>query len=54
MDENHTNGDTDILDTTVPQTLVKDAIGLEMVYSDPKETMTEFLLYMQSRDPGTQ
>ena len=54
MDENHTNGDMDILDTTVPWTLVKDAIGLEMVYSDPEETMTEFLLYMQSKDLGTQ
>ena len=54
MDENHTNGDMDILDTTVPQTLVKDAMGLETVYSDPEETMTEFLLHMQSKDPGTQ
>ena len=54
MDENHTNSNTDILDTTVPQTLVKDAMGLETVYSNPEETMTEFLLYMQSRDLGTQ
>ena len=54
MDENHTNGDMDILDTTVPQTLVKDAMGPEMVYSDSKKTMTEFLLYMQSKNPGTQ
>ena len=54
MDENHTNSDMDILDTTVPQTLVKDAMGLETVYSDPEETMTEFLLHMQSKDPGTQ
>ena len=54
MDENHTNSDTDILDTTVPQTLVKDAIGLETVYLNPEETMTEFLLCMQSRDLGTQ
>ena len=44
----------DILDTTVPWTLMKDAMGPEMVYSDFKETMTEFLLCMQSRDPGTQ
>ena len=50
MDENHTNSDMDILDTTVPWALVKDAMGLEMVYSDPEETMTEFLLYMQSKD----
>ena len=34
MDENHTNSDTDILDTTVPQTLVKDTMGPETVYSD--------------------
>ena len=54
MDENHTNSNTDILDTTVPQTLVKDAMGLETVYSNPEETMTEFLLCMQSRDLGTQ
>ena len=54
MDENHTNSDTDILDTTVPQTLVKDAIGLETVYLNPEETMTEFLLYIQSKDLGTQ
>ena len=54
MDENHTNSNTDILDTTVPQTLVKDAMGLEIAYSDPKEIMTEFLLYIQSRDLGTQ
>ena len=52
-DENHTNSNTDILDTTVPQTLVKDAMGLETVYSDPEETMTEFLLYMQLKNPGT-
>ena len=44
----------DILDTMVPQTLVKDAMGLETVYSNPEETMTEFLLCMQSRDLGTQ
>ena len=50
MDENHTNSNTDILDTTVPQTLVKDAMGLETVYSDPEETMTKFLLCMQSKD----
>ena len=54
MDENHTNSNTDILDTTVPQTLVKDAMGLETVYSNPEETMTEFLLYIQSKNPGTQ
>ena len=54
MDENHINSNTDILDTTVPQTLVKDAMRLEMVYSDPEETMTEFLLCMQLKDPGTQ
>ena len=54
MDENHTNSDMDILDTMVPQTLVKDAMGPETVYSDPEETMTEFLLYMQSKDLGTQ
>ena len=54
MDENHINSDMDILDTTVPWTLVKDAMGPEMVYSDPKETMTKFLLYMQSKDLGTQ
>ena len=54
MDENHTNGDMDILDTTVPWALVKNAIGLEMVYLDPEETMTEFLLYIQSKDPGIQ
>ena len=53
MDENHTNSDMDILDTMVPQTLVKDAMGPETVYSDPEETMTEFLLYMQSKDLGT-
>ena len=53
-DENHTNGDTDILDTTVPRALVKDAMGPETAYSDPEETMTEFLLRMQSKDPGTQ
>ena len=46
MDENHTMSNTDILDTIMPWTLVKDAIGLETVYSDPKETMTEFLLYI--------
>ena len=50
MDENHTNSDMDILDTTVPWALVKDAMRLEMVYSDPEETMTEFLLYMQLKD----
>ena len=33
---------------------MKDAMGLEIVYSDLKEIMTEFLLYMQSRDLGTQ
>ena len=44
----------DILDITVPQTLVKDAMGLEMVYSDPEETIIKFLLYIQSKDPGTQ
>ena len=54
MDENHTNSNTDILDTTVPQTLVKDAMEPETVYSDPEETMTKFLLYMQSKDLGTQ
>ena len=54
MDENHTNGDTDILDTTVPWTLVKDTMGLETVYSDPEETITEFLLYMQLKNLGTQ
>ena len=53
MDESHTNSDTDILDTTVPWALVKDAMGLETVYLDPEETMTEFLLYMQSKDLGT-
>ena len=53
-DENHTNSNTDILDTTVPQILVKDTIGLETVYLDPEETITKFLLYMQSRDLGTQ
>ena len=54
MDENHTNGDMDILDTIMPQALVKDAIGLETVYSDPEKTMTKFLLYIQSKDLGTQ
>ena len=54
MDENHTNSDMDILDTTVPWTLVKDAMGPETVYSDPEETMTKFLLCMQSKDLGTQ
>ena len=44
----------DILDTTVPWTLVKDAMEPETVYSDPEETMTKFLLYMQSKDLGTQ
>ena len=44
----------DILDTMVPQTLVKDAMGPETVYLNPEKTMTEFLLYMQSRDLGTQ
>ena len=29
-------------------------MGLEMAYLDPEETMTEFLLYMQSKDLGTQ
>ena len=29
-------------------------MGPETVYSDPEETMTKFLLYIQSRDPGTQ
>ena len=29
-------------------------MGLEMVYSDPKETITKFLLYIQSKDLGTQ
>ena len=29
-------------------------MGLEIAYSDPEETMTEFLLYIQSKDPGTQ
>ena len=29
-------------------------MGLEMVYSDPKETITKFLLYIQSKDPGTE
>ena len=29
-------------------------MGLEMVYSDPEETMTEFLLYIQLKDLGTQ
>ena len=38
----------------MPQALVKDTIGLETVYSDPEETMTEFLLYIQSKDPGTE
>ena len=42
----------DILDTMVPQTLVKDAMGPETVYSDPKKTMTEFLICMQTKDPG--
>ena len=34
----------------MPWALVKDAMRLEMVYSDPEETMTEFLLYMQLKD----
>ena len=38
----------------MPQTLVKDTMGPETVYSDPEETMTEFLLHMQSKDLGTQ
>ena len=38
----------------MPWALVKDAIGPETVYSDPEETMTEFLLYIQSKDLGTQ
>ena len=53
-DENHTNDDIDILDTTVPWALIKDAMGLEIVYSDPEETITEFLLCMQSKNLGTQ
>ena len=44
MDENHINSDMDILDTTVPWTLVKDAMGLETAFSDPEKTITEFLL----------
>ena len=44
----------DILDTIVPQILVKDAMGPETAYSDPKETITKFLLCMQLRDLGTQ
>ena len=54
MDKNHTNNDTEILDKTVPQALVRDIIRPEMAYSDPEETITEFLIYIQSKDPGTQ
>ena len=29
-------------------------MGPETVYLDPEETITKFLLHMQSKDPGTQ
>ena len=53
-DENHVAGEPGILDNTVPRALVKEAMGTETTYSDPEETMTEFLIRMQTKDPGTQ
>ena len=54
MDENHTNSDMHVSDMMVPWALVKDIIRPETAYSDPEETMTEFLIHMQTKDPGTQ
>lgn len=49
-DENHTNGDTEILDNLVPRALVRESIGPETAYSDLVEPMTEFLKCMQTKD----
>ena len=52
-DENHVAGEPGILENIVPQVLVKEAMGTETTYSDPEETMTEFLICMQTKDLGT-
>ena len=52
IDKNYITGEPGILDNTVPQALVKEAIGTEIIYSDPEKTMTEFLIYMQTKNPG--
>ena len=49
-DENHTEGDTEILDNLVPRALVRESTGPKPAYSDLAEPMTEFLKCMQTKD----